>query len=269
MSERKVKRPIIIVGAPRSGTTMLARIFAAHPEVAFWEEPRTIWEIGNSLRENDQLDESHLTSKIGVKIDHRFSRFLVNSQKSRFAEKTPTNVLRIRFIHAIYPDAKIIYVVRNGRASVASILKMRSKPARPDRVWSRLRETPVSGYPALILRALRRDRFLVHPAGWKEFSSDSIEKIAQQWDAAVRIARQDLRALPDESWIELKYEDLISDHQVHLKKMLNFCELEDSEAFMKKADGMVDPSRSNVAVPDSVNAAFEKYAISDPIECDR
>lgn len=39
---RNVKKPIILLGCARSGTTLLGSILEQHPDVAYWVEPRPI-----------------------------------------------------------------------------------------------------------------------------------------------------------------------------------------------------------------------------------
>ena len=43
-TDQIVSRPILVVGTHRSGTTLLGRALGHHPEVAYWEEPRHVFE---------------------------------------------------------------------------------------------------------------------------------------------------------------------------------------------------------------------------------
>ena len=65
----RIQSPILIVGSPRSGTTLLGKILSSHPEVAYWEEPRTIWSQGHAWRGDDVLMEADLTPSIARRID--------------------------------------------------------------------------------------------------------------------------------------------------------------------------------------------------------
>ena len=257
-----MKHPIFIVGAPRSGTTTLGRIFQRHPDVAYWEEPRTIWEIGNAYgKSDDTLTEADVTPQIARKISDHFNQFLEKSGRTRFAEKTPLNILRLRFIHAIFPDCRIIFISRNGPASVASILKMRSRPPRPDRIWDRLRETPLLSIPALFFRALSRRRFLMRTPGWKSFPEDPIQSAVHQWIEADAIAERDLETLPVESILKIEYEAFVRDHRKFLTRIFDFCELEDSEAAHQYADETIDPNRAEPEIPDEVAETFSRLKV--------
>ncbi|MDQ6840024.1 MAG: sulfotransferase, partial [Actinomycetota bacterium] len=50
----RVRQPVIVLGAPRSGTTLLASILSAHSQVTVVGEPRLVWRYGNDSR-SDQL----------------------------------------------------------------------------------------------------------------------------------------------------------------------------------------------------------------------
>ena len=83
----------------------------------------------HAYRSHHELSAEDLTPAIARYIDRRFGRFLERSGRSRFAEKTPSNCLRIPFIHALYPDCRIINIIRDGREVVASTLKMQARPS--------------------------------------------------------------------------------------------------------------------------------------------
>ena len=233
--DRLIERPILILGSPRSGTTMLGNLIAKHPDVAYWEEPRTIWSQGkNAWNENDRLVADDLTPALARRIDERFHRFLVASERSRFAEKTPSNTLRLPFIRGLYPDARIIHVVRDGRAVVASMMEMLNTPPGRDRMIARLRETPLRDLPALVPLYLRdvwrRDRkpyWGPRPPSWRDWLDLPVPAmLARQWQHLVTTARSDLRReFSADQWMELRYEDFIADPTAGMEKMLTVTDL--------------------------------------------
>ena len=111
-----LQKPIIILGAPRSGTTLLGRLLAHHPDIAYWIEPNHIWRHRHAYRRTDVLEREDATPAVARHIRKQFEIFLRKSGRSRFAEKTPTNCLRVPFIREIFPDAQFINLVRDGRA---------------------------------------------------------------------------------------------------------------------------------------------------------
>jgi hypothetical protein len=243
-ARNRVHSPIIIVGSPRSGTTMLGKMLAAHPEVAYWEEPRTIWSQGHAWKGDDVLTESDLTPSIARKIDDRFSRFLSDSGRSRFCEKTPSNCLRLRFVHALYPDAKVIHLIRDGRAVVASMLRMLEKPPDSGRVRARLRETPWRDLPSLapvffrdtigrLTRGGRKSFWGPRPPGWREWLSlPEAARLARQWSALVDSARRDLNLFPAENRLEIRYEDLVARPDECLGQVISMTALAESAEFL-------------------------------------
>ena len=111
-----LQRPIIILGAPRSGTTLLGRLLAHHPDIAYWIEPNHIWRHRHAYRRSDVFGREDATPAVAAHIRKQFEIFLRKSGRSRFAEKTPSNCLRVPFIREIFPDAQFINLVRDGRA---------------------------------------------------------------------------------------------------------------------------------------------------------
>ena len=115
-----IRRPIIILGSVRSGTTLLGKVLAHHPEVAYWEEPKHIWRHRHAYRAHDRLTDSDVTPAICKYIHTQFDSYRRAQNKPRFMEKTPSNCLRVPFIRKIFPDALFIHMIRDGRASATS-----------------------------------------------------------------------------------------------------------------------------------------------------
>jgi hypothetical protein len=247
---RQIRSPILVVGSPRSGTTMLGNILGTHPDVAYWEEPRPIWSQGHAWRADDFLGEDDLTPAIARRIDRHFARYLAASGKSRFCEKTPSNCLRLRFIHALYPDARVIHLIRDGRAVAASMLRMLEKPPDSGRVVARLRETPWRDLPALVpvffrdvmgLRLTGRKPFWgPRPPGWREWLDLPLHTmLARQWSVLARSARRDLELFPAENRLEIRYEDFVSAPAEWLERIFSATGLASSPGFVAHAAGAV------------------------------
>ncbi|NOX99947.1 MAG: sulfotransferase [Verrucomicrobia bacterium] len=256
VNKRRIKRPIIIIGAPRSGTTLLGQLFAAHPDVAYWEEPRTVWSTENQHLPNDLLREEHLTPQIATKIDQRFSAFLQQNDKTRFAEKTPSNMLRIPFIHALYPDCKIIHLHRDPRPVIASALRMLNSPPDLKRITARAREAKLRDWPSLsallfrdtLARLFRKGTkpfWGPRPPVWQDWLNlPPVTMLSKQWCALMQTAQHDLQQLPPNSWMEIRYEDLLNNHARILPELLEFAELSPSNEVTNLANQSIQADRT-------------------------
>jgi hypothetical protein len=111
--DQLLKDPIIILGAPRSGTTILSQILGQHPDVALLIEPRFTWRYGND-RKSDMLQPDDARPEVIRHIRRRFAKFVKDQGKTRLVEKTPSNSLRPEFVNRVFPDAKFIHIIRNG-----------------------------------------------------------------------------------------------------------------------------------------------------------
>lgn len=120
-------RVIVVLGAPRSGTTWLHRLISAHPMVAGTETGETwlfpdiapIWADAVRQRAGDadvlagmrQFCDSLLLTM----------RDRVAPEATHVCEKTPTTVWQLPMLAQLYPDASYVHVVRDGRDAAASL----------------------------------------------------------------------------------------------------------------------------------------------------
>jgi protein-tyrosine sulfotransferase len=125
---------IIIGGAARSGTTLLRTILGRHPLIASGPETTVFLsrvsspeDIGARLGwDAHQIERWLHQSRSQAEFIKRVQREMrERSGRPLWAEKTPANVRRLRFIRKNFPDAKLVHIVRDGRDVVCSL---RQKP---------------------------------------------------------------------------------------------------------------------------------------------
>jgi hypothetical protein len=122
--------PVFILGMPRSGTTLVEQILAAHPEVCAAGEFTLFGRIVDRLRsaggakrlsERMPLIDDATITGVGERY---IERLRVYSDRARFiTDKLPGNFLMIGLIHLAMPKAKIIHVRRSPEDTCLSIFK--------------------------------------------------------------------------------------------------------------------------------------------------
>ena len=132
MNRGKYKfQPVFIIGCGRSGTTILGKTLSKHPEIKYLNERRDIWhkaypELNIWDERIDSIlyaDEQNFSDKKNKKIKKFFFREQVFNKSKILLEKFPINSFRLNFIKKNFPQAKYIYITRNGIEVSKSIEK--------------------------------------------------------------------------------------------------------------------------------------------------
>lgn len=238
--------PVIIIGAGRSGTNMLRDSICTIPSFSTWDcdEINPIWRHGNTGHPDDLFTEEHADPKVTRFIRQQFFKQWKRQGKPEFlVEKTCANSLRVSFIAKVLPEAKFIYIVRDGTDVTASA-RRRWKgemeiPSLPY-YWSKIRNTPFSDLPNYAWRfiASRIDFILgkkQHMSFWgPQFPSlkylpkntPLLELCARQWTECVEASDNSFATIPETKWTYIRYEDFVADPNNAMEAILGFLQVD-------------------------------------------
>jgi protein-tyrosine sulfotransferase len=125
--------PIIFVGGvPRSGTTLMRAMLDAHPGIRCGEETRIIPRLiymrnqwTNSKKEAERLKNAGITEDI---IDSAIGAFILEvvvkhgKPADHLCNKDPLVLRYSTYMKTVFPNGKFILMIRDGRATVHSII---------------------------------------------------------------------------------------------------------------------------------------------------
>lgn len=253
MTFKGVKKPLqhcFLIGTHRSGTTWLGGLLGDLPGVAYWSEPRQVWSYGNWSRPDDYLSANECTPEIARHIRRRFDRFARARSAEFFVEKTPSNCLRVHFVRAVFPKAKFILLLRDGRAVLRSTDEIQARGPDWSRIFQRARETSWRELPAYFDRwrwvvnkftGRPMRQWGVRPQGWDRWGDDlsSTQRIARQWSESVLAAYEAIQMLPADQGLVIRYEDLIREPRRVVQQVIDFAGLPNSETTLVRAEASV------------------------------
>lgn len=250
---------IIVVSAPRSGSTLLFEQLARCAD--FWTiggESHGVFRAfphltaENSAFDSGCLGRSHADSATQNLFQHCFLYLLRNRQGESYLgltnerrpaeicllEKTPRNALNIPFLLELFPNAKFVYLYRDPRQTVASLVEAWTLGLQTGRfiTFPRLPNWDRSGW------------CFVLPSGWRNMLGKSIAEIAAfQWEACNRKIITDLKALPANRWQSIDYQTFIDEPQNALAAICEFAAIKCDNA--PANDGQMPFSRTTITPP--------------------
>jgi hypothetical protein len=201
----KLDRPIFIIGAPRSGTSMLYAILRESSKLANWPgEAHEVWEADfhPALRNwsSNALEAADAAGPEGERIRRSF--YLVAGSRRRLIDKTPRNALRVPFVDALFPDASYVFLVRDGRDNINSLINAWRTPRY--RTYRLPEPHSIPGVDPVWWK------FVLYP-GWHDDARGPLEVVAaKQWKESNDGALQGLAHVGERS-ITVRYEDFVDD----------------------------------------------------------
>ena len=205
-------RPVFIISPPRSGSTLLFETLSRAPGLfTIGRESHALIEGAGGLSasdrgfESNRLDASAATPELTAELRHRFLAELRDrdgrapeQRPLRMLEKTPKNALRIPFLAKIFPEAQFIYLHRDPRQTLSSMIE-----AWQSGRFCTYRQLPGwNGLPWSLLLV----------PGWRDLNGRPLHEIvAAQWNTTMRILLDDLDALPTDRCHVARYDALLAD----------------------------------------------------------
>jgi hypothetical protein len=199
---------VFIVGCPRSGTTLLRHILDTHPQITvtpeahwiprFFEQRKGLTPDGMvtpqlipQLLEDPKFAHFHvgqedlLTLLDGRPVSYAsfitgiFDVYGEDRGKVLVGNKTPDSARRMRTLHALWPEARFIHLIRDGRDVALSFMN-----------WPKVLQKKPGNFPT-----------------WKE---DPVSTAALWWELNVRCGRRAVEWLDPKLYYEMRYESLIA-----------------------------------------------------------
>jgi len=238
----RLDRPVFIWGAPRSGTTLLYRLMSSHTDVGYNIHPKkqrprestNLW-FDAFGEHRGPMDASLIRPARLRRVCREHASILEAQGKPRFLGKSPFMTLWIPLVNEVFPDARHIHVIRDGRAVLNSILYL------------------IRHSEKLQAQKFHEDRRLFgpQPAGLvNPMAQPQAGRHVQQWCLMVEQGRKS-RALLGERYAEATYEGLVTDPHGTMRAVLDHAQLPYDDAFIAATYPAEMPNRNYKFASDS------------------
>ncbi|MDX2504243.1 MAG: sulfotransferase [Gammaproteobacteria bacterium] len=240
---RQIEGPLFILGTGRSGTTILGVVLSMHKEVGFLNEPKAIWHsvypdedvIGSYSRgiAHYRLDSRDVNEEVKHDAHRLFGAYLASVFSKRVVDKYPELVFRVPFVRQIFPDAKFIFLVRNGWDTCASIDKWSArcgeqKNGEVHDWWGVNRRK----WKLLVSELIEPDRYFSEIIPIIPELKKHTDMAALEW---VVTMREGLRRMDENGDCirMVRYEDLVDSPRQVLAEIAQFADLSEDETYLQ------------------------------------
>jgi len=183
--------PVFVLGMPRSGTTLIEQIIASHPEAHGAGELPDLMGIamhnvgGAVFPDSLRSLDPAQIAKWGAEYVAGLRRRAPDAR--RITDKMPKNFLMIGLIHLMLPNAKIIHVNRD----------------------------PVDTCLSCFFQEFRNGQ---------EFAFDLVE-LGRYYAGYARLMAHWREVLPERAFLDVRYEDIVSDQEAQSRRIIEYCGL--------------------------------------------
>ena len=183
-------RPVFVIGMPRSGTTLVEQVLASHPKVHGAGELQLVGQLAGRLPQAGAGLIEALSpdelSRLGAEYAGRLEALAPGA--ARIVDKMPGNFLFVGLIRLMLPNTRIIHCIRDPLDTCLSCYATRFTTANPF--------------------AYDQRELGLHYRGY--------ERLMQHWRTV----------LPQDGFIEVRYEDVVADLEGQARRLLAFCDLD-------------------------------------------
>ena len=251
----RLDRPILVTGTPRSGKSVVAEIIGLAPEFEYVGEQLLIWDFGLGRRSDDRRGAAEASEEVRREIVESCATLVARAGKSRYVDAFSYHALRIPFVHRVMPEARIIHIIRDPVEAIPEILFgwTYKDPVRKA-IMRRRKGLKLSTLPAHALRftknyvlsRVRGKRATWGPRvpGLSEFvaAHSAAEVAAFQWRRMTEIALDDLETLPADRYLNVRFDQLLTDPRPESRRIADFCDVADPAGLAEAAVAMIDPA---------------------------
>lgn len=248
---KKARAPVMILGAGRSGTTILGILLSIHRDVGFLNEPKALWHtalgggedlIGSYDRgpASYRLTAAHAHETTRRTMNRIYGAYLAVTGTRRVVDKYPELIFRMPFVQAIFPDAKFVFIARNGWDTCGSIQGWSSRLGTQtggethdwwgadDRKWHLLVDQILPEHPDLA----------PHAAQIRDWTAQNQRAIVE-WIVTMREG-QTLAAAHPAAVLHIRYEDLCATPRDTIAKVAAFADLPDDDTLLSYAEAKLE-----------------------------
>lgn len=194
------ENPVIIIGSPRSGTSVLAWALDKHPDLVAFGESQILVELfgSGSLDKNYRregttswlrrhgVEQDQFLADVGIGFNRLFTRL---AGGKRWVDQTPYHTLMVGWLAGMFPGAKFVHILRDGRRVVHSMVN-------------------------------KSARFGGKGARWAE----DFERSCRTWVQFTNVATEFETDHPDRC-ITVRNESLVADPETGFRRILAFLDL--------------------------------------------
>jgi hypothetical protein len=233
LARSRAADPVFVVGCSRSGTTVTYETIAMSPRLLsfgheipeFWD---SLWGPHHNHWESEAAGAEHA---LPAHRDAAQRYFFQRLGLGRVLDKTCINVMRVPYLYALFPNARFVYIHRDGRDNVSSLMDGWLHDGH-FALGKLLGPFPC---PVAIDGGAFHEWSFFLPPGWRDYNDAPLEEVcALQWLAANRCALDASRQLPAEQWIRLRYEDIFDRPLAMFREVFERLELPFDDAIERR-----------------------------------